>query len=308
MDCLVTKNKILINYIVALVISFSILIWFINPEIKFYLGIIQVFLISYYIHIKGYIHNISKLLKFVVYLSAILIIIQITGVLEFVHYWNSFYIEEVNKNFFVNIDLTNILFEKFDDYNSNQVRPNGIFYSSAILSMIIIVFMAYIYSGLILSKLSIFLIGYLVFFSGSKSALIAFIGFSLIQFDFFKNNWLLITLGFIFAAIIHLIIFPGLLVYNFNIDLFFYSFDIRFQALYHDKIGNLINNVFSDINLYLYLLFSFLYFVYILIYKFIKKRYLISLCAIMTCMLTNNHLNSYIAGFFLFPLFWYNNE
>ncbi len=256
--------------------------------------------ITYYIIKKKYIKTLANILQIVIFISAVLMIFQISGISEFFHSWNSFYIEEFNNYFYRNIVINDILFNGFEEYNSNQVRPPGIFHSSAVLSMMLICFIVYIYNGFIKSQFAMFIIGYLIIFSGSKSVLAAFILFNFIQINFLRKNWFVIFSGILSAIIFHVILFPNLLVYNFDINFFFYSFDVRFQDFLNIKIGDFINDYFLIL---LSIIFSILTLYYIFI-QYVNRNFFISILAISICLLTNNHLNNYLAGLFLFPLLW----
>ena len=281
-----------------------LLISYLIPDYKNYYYIFLSISVGLFIKYKNYYRQLGSIIQILSLLSLPIIIIQISGFYESSHYLNSFFIINNGNDFVYDIKINKFLFNAIYPFNSNQVRPPGIYYSSAIVSLITISYIIYLYNGILNKSYNFIIITFLIIFSGSKSSLLALLIISIINLNLFKRNIKFIAIGVFFGTLLIYIIFPNLLSYNFNYDLFFLSVDLRIRYYYGIKLDHAIE-IFS----FFYLIISiFFLLLLVLLLKNVDKRLLIAIVGIFLSNLTNFLLPSYIMGLFLLPLLFKKYE
>lgn len=313
-----TTNKKVNNFkyfAISIAILF-ILLWIIKPilfkDLAFlYLNIF----LTYYIVSQNGLNYIKKQLKIVIIFSAIISIIQISGISSFLHILNSQFITDTPKGLANKIEVSNILTNNIPvdfDFDSRQVRPPGIFHSSALLGGIIVLYISYIFLGVFNSLKSYAFIPFLCIYSGSKLVLSATILFLFLSILFRRINFiqlLTIFIGGIFSIFTHMYLFKYLFDFQFNYDIFFYSLDIRF---FQYSIDNLDFEYISNILFKIIIFFIFLITLNNL-FKFVPSvrrfyNYLILVVAISASFFATPHIANLLFGWFYFPAFFFYKE
>lgn len=193
------------------------------------------FFLTFYILRLGGLNAIRNQLAFLVVISVIISFFQISGTSEVVHLLNSQYLQEVPGGYVKNVEIDNIMRSSYGNYftfDSRYVRAPGIFHSSALVSGIFVMYIAFVFCGYIKSNWAWALIPFLSFFSGSKLVLAATILFLLVALVFRQVNikrLLILTVSTLVAMGVHTSLFYSLLEFQFNFDLFLFSIEIRLE-------------------------------------------------------------------------------
>ena len=317
--CFFLINKFKLTYLNGLAISLLaifILLWLFMPSVfKDFANIYISIFCAYYIVSIDSLKNITNQLKVLVIISLLLSVIQISGSTDFVHLWNSQFITERGGEFYRNIELTNILNYNvlYNDYfDSRQVRPNGIFHSSALLSGIYTIYIAYVFLGYFKSKSSLALVPVLIIFSGSKLVLLSSIIMFLISFFFNKISFKSIVVLIISTVIcfsLHSWLFYSLLNFQFNLDIFLYSINIRLTQ-FDFKLTNL--EYFLPFLFYAFILFiSSSFILKILRLSHAKEKFFhfsIIIIALVSSFIATPHSANILFGWFFIPcFFWFKH-
>jgi hypothetical protein len=314
--CFFLINKFKITYLnsiaIFLLITFVGLWLFIPSYFKEIANIYISLFCAYYIVSIDSLKNISNQLKFLVIISLLLSVIQISGSTDFVHLWNSQFITLRGDEFYRNIELENILNYNVlynNSFDSRQVRPNGIFHSSAILSGIYTIYIAYVFLGYFKSKSSLALVPFLIIFSGSKLVLLSSIIMFLISFFFNKISFKRIVILIISSVIcfsLHSWLFYSLLNFQFNLDILLYSINIRLTQ-FDFKVTSL--EYFLPFLFYAFILFISSYFI-LKIFRFshVKQNFFhfsIIIIALVSSFISTPHSANILFGWFFIPCFFW---
>jgi hypothetical protein len=297
----------------VLITNLSILLWIIGPTIFKDLAFIVInFFITYYIVIQKGFESIKKQLSFLVIISAIISIIQISGTSKIVHFFNSQYLIESSEGLIRRIEITNLLstsIDQFFDFDSRQVRPPGVFHSSALLSGIFVLYITYIFLGFFKSLKYYALVPFLCIYSGSKLVLIVSILFFVLSILFRRitNKQIVVfIIGAIFSIFSHRILFNHLMNFQFNYDIFFYSFDIRIVQYSMENIN--FEYIFYLINkgvvLFVFVIMANNYFKFIPSSFHIYNYLLISI-ALAASFFATPHIANLFIGWFFLPSFFF---
>ena len=312
--CLIFNEKVgSIKIILFFITNLFILLWLISPTIfkDFAFVVINLF-ITYYIVIQKGFESVKKQLSFLVIISAIISIIQISGTSTIVHIFNSQYLIESSEGLIRKIETTNLLsstIDNFFDFDSRQVRPPGIFHSSALLSGIYVLYITYIFLGFFKSIKYYALVPFLCIYSGSKLVLIVSILFFILSILFRRitNKQIVIFLiGAIFSIFSHRILFNHLMNFQFNYDIFFYSFDIRIVQYSMENINfeYIFNLIYKSVVFFVFVIMSNNYF------KFIPStfhiyNYLLIFIALVASFFATPHIANLFIGWFFLPSFFF---
>jgi hypothetical protein len=293
--------------------NISILLWIISPSIFKDLAFIIInFYITYYIVIqKGFV-SIKKQLSLLVILSAIISIIQISGTSTMVHYFNSQYLIESSEGLIRKIETTNLFsnsIDQFFDFDSRQVRPPGVFHSSALLSGIFVLYITYIFLGFFKSIKYYALVPFLCIYSGSKLVFIVSILFFILSILFRRitvKQIVVFFIGTIFSIFSHRILFNHLMNFQFNYEIFFYSFDIRIVQYSMENLNFefIFNLIYKAVILFVFVIMVNNYFKFIPSSFHIYNYLLISIALVASFFATPHIANLFIGWFFL-PSFFF---
>lgn len=305
----VNNLKILLFFINNL----SILLWLISPTIfkDFAFIIINLFITFYIVIQKGF-ESIKKQLSFLVIISAIISIIQISGTSTIVHFFNSQYLIESSDGLVRKIETTNLFsnsIDQFFDFDSRQVRPPGVFHSSALLSGIFVLYITYIFLGFLKSIKYYALVPFLCIYSGSKLVFIVTIIFFVLSILFRRitNKQIVVfVIGSIFSILSHRILFNHLMSFQFNYDIFLYSFDIRIVQYSMENLNfeYIFNLIYKAVGLFVFVIMVNNYFKFIPSSFHIYNYLLISIALVASFFATPHIANLFIGWFFL-PSFFF---
>ena len=317
--CFFLINKFKITYQNSLAVFLLITcvgLWLFKPSVfKDIANIYICIFCAYYIVSMESFDNIKNQLRILVFISAFLSIIQIAGITEFVHLWNSQFITERAGGFYQNIELQNILnyTNSFnDDFDSRQVRPNGIFHSSAILSGIYVIYIAFVFLGYFKSKTSLAIVPFLAIFSGSKLVALSLIIMFLITLFFKKISFkgvLILILSSLICILLHSWLFYSLLNFQFNIDILLYSINIRLKEV-DFKITSL--EYFLPFLVNAMIFFGSLYLILKLLrISYFKEKifhFFIIIIALVSSFISTPHVANILFGWFFLPsFFWFKH-
>lgn len=310
---LVTNNKLGYSKLIAvLLLVVFIGLWQANPAMFKDLSNLYInFFITYYIVSQGGFQVMKNQLAIVVVSSALVMIVQMWGISPLVHEWNSQFLDERSGQMIRNIEVHNIMnsdFRNADWYDSRQVRAPGIFHSSALVSGIFVMYIAFIFCGYYKSLKNYALIPFLCFFSGAKLVLLATLLFLIVAL-FFRRITLkvlgVLIFSSILAVLIHKWLFYSLLEFQFNTELFFYSFDTRIKQY-----------AWQSINFAAYLPYLFLVLVLgvgiFLINRVFKIwsntakifHFTILTIAVISSFFSTPQIGNFLFGWFYFPAFF----
>lgn len=301
------------KFVFTSVTIFFILLWAVNSSVfkDFSFFVLNLFL-GYYIYCQKGFQYIKSQLAFLVISSSIISIIQISGISTFVHLFNSQFLYESSLGLVQYIELTNLFSTGVDPYfefDSRQVRPSGIFHSSALLSGIFVLYIAYIFLGFFSSVKFYFFIPFLCIFSGSKLVLLTTLLFFLLCILFQRISFkqiFAIFIGSVFSILIHRILFKHLMDFQFNYDILLYSFDIRFFQYSMDNLDSAYVSYLFYVSFIIGISFLFInYFFKIIPPSF---NFLIVFIAFMASFFATPHIANLFFGWFYFPSFFLRRE
>ena len=302
-----------IKIILFVITNIFILLWLISPIIfKDFAFIVINLFITYYIVIQNGFESIKKQLSFLVITSAIISIIQISGTSTIVHFLNSQYLIESSEGLIRKIEITNLLssmIDQFFDFDSRQVRPPGVFHSSALLSGIYVLYITFIFLGFFKSIKYYALVPFLCIYSGSKLVLIVSILFFILSILFRRitNKQIVIfAIGALFSIFSHRILFNHLMNFQFNYDILFYSFDIRIVQYSMESINfeYIFNLIYRAVIIFVFVIMANNYF------KFIRSsfyiyNYLLIFIALVASFFATPHIANLFIGWFFLPSFFF---
>lgn len=307
---ILNKNIGIIKYFSIFLLMFFISLWLVFPSK--YKDLSSLFInlfITFYIVSQGGFYYVKKQLAILVGVSAFLSVIQISGVTPIVHVFNSQYLEERAGQTIQKIEVKNILWNKNeDDFDSRQVRAPGIFHSSALLGGIFVMYITFAFCGFYNSIKSYAFIPFLCVFGGSKLVLLSALLILIISLLFrrisLRSLIVLIISSFICVAL-HKWLFNSLLDYQFNLDMLFFSIDVRISQYSWESID--FASFLPTISLFgvpllsIFILNSFLHF----LPSSDKIFYFIVVSiAVLASFFSTPHIANMLFGWFYFPVFF----
>jgi hypothetical protein len=309
-------NDFKFTYLNAVVVNLLIVfigLWLVKPSIFKDIASIYINMFCvYYIISNNSFEIIKKQLKILVIISAVLSVIQIAGITELVHLLNSQFIAEKATGFIRDIELHNILnYNNLynDSFDSRHVRANGIFHSSAILSGIYVIYIAFVFLGYYTSKKSVAIIPFLVIFSGSKLVLLSAVILLLVTL-FLKNitfkRILILFISSLICTLLHRWLFYALMDFQFSVDILLFSINIRLKD-FNFKVKDL--EYFLPFLLKAIALFILLYIILktLKITHFKKKifHFSIVIIAFISSFIATPHVGNVLFGWFFLPCFFW---
>ncbi len=269
---------------------------------------------AYYVVSLDGLRVLKSQLTYIVIASALLSVIQIAGINELVHLWNSQFINEGSGEFIQKIsivDITSFGYET-NDFDSRQVRAPGIFHSSAILSLVYVVYMAFVFSGFYVSKRHFSLIPWLIAFSGSKLVLLAALLMLFASLMFGKLSiriCLMILLNAVVSVVIHTLLFGALLGEQFSLAYAYGSVDARFRAYFDFTLGNFLREFdFSQYIPYVWLVIGLVFMAYVAIRKLgnwsVSYVHYIMSIGLISAIIATPQLGNTLFGLFYIPAFF----
>ena len=297
------------NVLVVVLVIFFIAIWVALGGIfkdiaNLYLNI---FLTFYLLKLRGF-EFVRKQLAFLVAVSLLLSVFQIAGTSEMVHHFNSHFIAEVPGGFIKKVEINNIMNQEYGDYftfDSRQVRAPGIFHSSALISGVFTMYMAFVFCGYLRTWYSYALIPVICIFSGSKLVLLAAILMLVMALIFRKLSWrAFFTIGIsaYLTVVVHKALFYSLLDFQFNIDILLFSLEIRFEQYDWNQIDIL--SFLPSTGTILLAILSLLMVKKLFGIKVNSDQlyyYGILFIAISSSFFTTPHIGNFLFGWFYFP-------
>jgi hypothetical protein len=245
---LIDKHLSYARLLSVVLLGVAVTLWDVLPDnFKIAGNFYVVLFVAYYVVSLNGMRVIKKHLAYIVAASFLVSIIQIAGISEFVHLWNSQFLEENGGTYTQGIyisDITGRFDLDFDNIDSRQVRPSGIFHSSAILSWVYIAYIAYAISGFYKAKLHFYFVPWLIVFSGSKLVLLATIlmlcvSYNKISFRIFIGMFV----SAIASIIIHILLFGNLLETQFDYAFVYTSIDARLRIYFDLTLANALESV-----------------------------------------------------------------
>jgi hypothetical protein len=301
------------NGLAILFLFLFIILWLIKPSIFKNVASLYINLfITYYIVSQDGFKVMKRQLTYLVAISAIFSIIQISGITPIVHLLNSQYLVDKAGVSVRHVEVKNILWNDFGQnyiYDSRQVRAPGIFHSSALVSGVYVMYIAFIFCGYFRSLISFAFIPFLIAFSGSKLVLLTAIIFLIIALIFKRITLRLITILIIssFLSItFHRLLFHSLLDFQFNFKILYYSINTRIKQYNWESI-----------DFVSYLPYLLMVVVLIAVIYFIKKRfliipnydkifhYIILSIALISSFFATPHIANLLFGWFYIPAFFF---
>lgn len=300
------------KFIAVLMLFFFLGFWLFNPTLFKDISSLyfNLFITFYIISQRGFL-AVKNQLAIVVLASALVGFFQIWGFSPLFHEWNSQFLEEKAGYMVRNIEVQNIFqydFNHVDNYDSRQVRAPGIFHSSALVSGIFVMYIAFIFCGIYKSLKNYIFIPFLCILSGSKLVLLATLLFFVVSMFSgrlsFKKICILVVSS-ILAIFLHKFMFKSLLDFQFNTNIIFYSFDVRFEQYAWELIE------INTITLNIYVIFG------LVIGLFLTKNllrlsintdkifvYTVLIIAVGTSFFATPHIANFLFGWFYFPAFF----
>lgn len=223
-----------------LLMVISALIWALMPKqftITGQLG--SLFFIAYYVFELNGLFFLKKQLFIIIFISFLLSLVQISGMVEWVHLWNSQFINLDRLPAVMEVELVNVFLDAHDkdfEFDSRQVRPCGLFHSSAVLALACTIYTSFVYSGFYKKNFHLYFIPWLTIFVGSKLVVIYWICCTVIGIGTRRINrrtFLYILLNFLSSLVVEFVFFPYLLYYQFGFEVMYTSIDSR-TRLYFD--------------------------------------------------------------------------
>lgn len=317
---LLDKKFSYLRLIVLGVLGIAVGLWSAYPDNFKLVGTLYVILfVSYYVTTLNGFRIIKRHLMFVVIFSFLISIIQIAGISEFVHLWNSQFVSERAGYLFRETNIVNIIrIGDSDNYfdpgyfDSRQVRPPGIFHSSAVLSYSYVAYMAYIFAGFYKTKLHFGLIPWLIVFSGSKLVLFAAILMLLLAVVYGKLSsriYLIILLNALACVAMHVLLFGTLLVELFNFDIVFASFDMRFRTYFDVTLGDFLAAIeFSEFLPYVGLIIGLGFIAHLGMRQLAKSGnsyvHYVLVIGLTAAIITTPHVGNILFGLLFLPAFF----
>lgn len=220
----------------------SVLIWSVMPKEFAILGNVGLVLfIAYFVFELNGLFFLRNQLFIIIFVSFVLSLMQISGVFEWVHLWNSQFIDVESVPAVMKLELTNILLDPHNEeieFDSRQVRPSGLFHSSAVLALACTIYISFVYSGLYKRKFHLYFIPWLTIFVGSKLVVIYWIFCTAIGIGTRRINrrtFLFILFNFLTGLGMEFILFPYLLYYQFGFEVMYTSIDSRTRLYFDTK-------------------------------------------------------------------------
>ena len=310
---LITNNRLGYSKFIAVLLLFLFLVlWLLNPTLfKDISSLFINFFITFYIIRQRGFMVVKNQLAIIVLASALVGFFQVWGVSPLVHAWNSQFMDERAGYMVRNIEVYNIFQDDLgntDEFDSRQVRAPGIFHSSAIVSGIFVMYIAFIFTGIYKSLKNYFFIPFLCVLSGSKLVLLSTLIFFLLALFSYRlsvKKTFILIIGSALAVSFHKLMFNGLLDFQFNTDILLYSFDVRFELYAWEFIE------LESILLYIYLILSLVIGLFIIMSLLnisinVDKVFLytLSIIAVGTSYFTTPQISNFILGWFFFPVFF----
>ena len=304
-------------YIFSSILLVLIFLWKLDPVLFKTPSFIFInFYLAFFIYMTKSLSIVLRQLKWILKISFILFFFQISGIFDFVHLWNSQFLESLNNNFFKNISLNNILLNDYYDFNyydSRQVRGAGLFHSSAVVSGVITIYLANLFYGNLKTNFSYLLAPFLIVFSGSKLTILVFSLMLIVSFIYRKINLKIFTLfafSFFTSIVIHTTLFKSLFYEQFNLNIFLYSFDLRFSSyLLFDLIESINYNLVFGLFLLLLIIYQIIKrFSPFLQFKNNRYKLLLFLLAFLSSFFAIPQIGNLFFGWFLFSTFLINNN
>jgi hypothetical protein len=301
------------KYFAILFVIIFIALWGLIPnyfkDISFlYLNLF----VCYYIVVQhGYL-SIKKQLVYLVGISLLLSVIQISGTSSLVHILNSQFLSDEIGGYIQRIELTNLFTRNINDgfeFDSRQVRPPGVFHSSALISGIFVLYITYIFLGVFKSNSHFIIVPFLCIYSGSKLVLSVTLIFILLGSLFSRISFkslIMLLFGFLISFISHNFLFKYLFDFQFNTDILLYSLDIRFLQYSLDNLD--MDYIFNYLIKFIILVSILLFASFAL--KFIPSKFqfyniLILFIALFASFFSTPHIANFLWGWFFFPTFFY---
>jgi hypothetical protein len=270
---------------------------------------ITIFVAYYVVSLNG-VGVLKKHLVYIVIASFLLSIIQISGVSEFAHFWNSQFINEQAGVYVREIKIYDILGgTNLDLVDSRQTRPTGIFHSSAVLGLVYTSYIAYIFSGNYKSKRHIYFVPWLIVFSGSKLVLLSTI---LMLFCSFNSIPLRILAGMLLSAFVsiicHNILYDDLAARQFGYAMAYTSIDARMRIYFDMTLADAIES-FNHSRFYIELLGFFLISTIGAVYfRKANYTYQVLIIGLTTSIIATPQPGNLLLGLFLIPAFFYQAQ
>jgi hypothetical protein len=300
------------KFIAVLFLFFFLGIWLLIPtQFKDISSLYINFFITFYIIIQRGFLVVKNQLVIIVIASAVVGLLQIWGLSPLVHEWNSQFLEEKAGYMVRNLEVRNIIQDDLGnthEYDSRQVRPPGIFHSSALVSGIFVMYISFVFIGIYKSIKNYFFVPFLCVLSGSKLVLLATLLFFVLSIFFYRLSFrkiFVLTSGSIVAVFFHKFMFNSLLDFQFNTFILFYSFDIRLEQ-YAWELADL-ESILPKLYLMVGLVIGL-----ILINKVFQLRldkniifvYTLLIIAISASFFATPHIANFLFGWFYFPAFF----
>jgi len=300
------------KFIAVLMLFFFLGFWLLNPTLFKDISSLyfNLFITFYIISQRGFL-AVKNQLAIIVLASALVGFFQIWGLSPLVHEWNSQFLDEKAGYMVRNIEVHNIIqhdFKNSYEYDSRQVRAPGIFHSSALVSGIFVMYIAFIFCGIYKSLKNYIFIPFLCILSGSKLVLLATLLFFVVTIIFLRlslKKTFILMISSIFAVLLHKFMFNSLLDFQFNTDILLYSFDVRFEQYSLELLD--LNSLLPNI----YLIFG------LVIGLFLTKNllkisintdkifiYTVLIIAVSTSFFATPHIANFLFGWFYFPAFF----
>ena len=312
MFIIANKNLGYSKFVAVLLLLLFLVLWLLNPILFKDISSLyfNLFITFYIISQRGFL-AIKNQLSFIVFASALLSFFQIWGLSPIFHEWNSQFLDERAGYIVRNIEVHNIIennLKSVYEYDSRQVRAPGIFHSSALVSGIFVMYIAFIFIGIYRSLKNYIFIPFICVLSGSKLVVIATILFcvlTIISLRLSLKKILILMISSILAVLLHKYMFNSLMNFQFNVDILLYSFDVRSEGYAFELFDlNLIDQI---TNLILYLVIGLFLTRYILKFSINTDKifvYTILIIAVSSSFFATPHIANFLFGWFYLPAFF----
>lgn len=267
---------------------------------------ITIFTTYYVVSLNG-VGVLKKHLVYIVIASFLLSIIQISGVSEFVHFWNSQFINEHAGVNVREIAIYDILGgANLDLVDSRQTRPSGIFHSSAVLGWVYTCYIAYIFSGNYQSKWHFYFVPWLIVFSGSKLVLISAIVMLLCSFNRVSSRILAgILLSTFVSVIFYFILFGDLVTSQFGYAFAYTSIDARMRIYFDISLADALESFDYAQYVIEFLGFFLIATIGVVYFRKINYTYQVLVIGLIGAIIATPHFGNLLLGLFFIPAFFY---
>lgn len=267
MKSFIKKNYIISIFILMMFCKISSLLF---PEFEF-LYLTLVMLIFIFVGVcaaKDYSTDINSQVRFFIWITALIMAIQVSGISEYSHFFNTLYTtrdisswNDFEINLFPSLfksrdELLNNYYEVFVLNASNQLRPPGLLHSHALNTLFILVIAAFYFGRNVKSGITptFYCIIFALVFTGSRAAQIIFI-FMIFFLYFFNNKHYKVKRNTVKISFIYIlmIIFYSLCVpaafEEFSLNSILFSLEYRFGNFLSNIAPSFLNNnFFQDVN------------------------------------------------------------